>query len=175
MSNILHVLQWKIQLLFYKAYPGFQSHLRIARVWQAAPHLSSSWALSLFQSMKVLLPWDDIWCFIKIVWNNHGLKNTACHSVYSADDIYMLTLYLNAKEIIPFNLVWLGLTHSYGLGIFWSAKYGVSWSLLKDHKHASFHHNIVNDLYDLSYGLFHAISHFIGLPLAQQLVRAVRW
>jgi len=84
----------------------------------------------------------------------------------------MLTFCLDAKEIIPFNLVRLGLAHSCGPGIFRSAKYGVSWSLLKDHQLASFHRDLVNDLYDLPYGPFHAISHLVGLPLVQQLARA---
>jgi len=84
----------------------------------------------------------------------------------------MLTFCLDAKEIIPFNLVQLGFAHSCGPGIFWSAKYSVLLSLLKDHQLESFHHDLVNDLHDLPYGPFCAISHLVGLSLEQWLARA---
>jgi len=107
MANILHVLWWKIQLLSYKACPGFQPHFRITRVWHVAPHSSSLWTLSSLQSMKVLLPYNDTWHLIKTIWDNDGLRNTVCCSIYSAYDICWYSVWMLRKLflIILSNLV----------------------------------------------------------------------
>ena len=78
---------------------------------------------------------------------------------------------LDAKEIIAFNLVRLGLARANGPGIFRSAKFGVSWSLLSQTDLAVFNEHLVQDLRALPYGPFLALTRLLGLQQAQKISR----
>lgn len=119
--------------------------------------------------MRILLLCNGTWHLTKAVWVNHGPKNIVCLSIH----IYIPSFIISqdAKEIIPFNLVCPGLTHSSDPGIFHSTKYGTSWLLLQVNEISMIHTELIANLCDLPYGLFHIMVNLVGLPLEQQIVR----
>ena len=106
---------------------------------------------------------------IRIIWVSHGPKNI----VWSVSFLHprWLTSLLDVKEIIAFNLVRLGLARANGPGIFRSAKFGVSWSLLSQLDLDVFHEDLTQDLRDVPYGPFRALNRLVGLQLAQRISR----
>jgi hypothetical protein len=82
-----------------------------------------------------------------------------------------LTITSDAKEIIPFNLVRLGLAHSRGIGIFKSPKFGVSWSLLQPAELLSLNTDLLANFRDLPYGPFKALISLVGSDLAQEIAK----
>lgn len=76
------------------------------------------------------------------------------------------------KEIIPFNLVRMGLAKASGNGIFRSAKFGVSFTLLNDEELRVYHNDLVKSLRDQPYGPFVAMTRIVGLEGAELLASA---
>lgn len=76
------------------------------------------------------------------------------------------------KEIIPFNLVRMGLAKAKGNGIFRSAKYGVSFTLLDEGELSDYHTELVKSLKDQPYGPFVAMTSILGVEGAQLLASA---
>ena len=106
---------------------------------------------------------------IRIIWVSHGPKNIVCSISFLHPRC--LTSLLDAKEIIAFNLVRLGLARANGPGIFHSAKFSVSWSLLSQRDLDLFHEDLTQDLRDVPYGPFLALNRLVGLQLAQRISR----
>lgn len=76
------------------------------------------------------------------------------------------------KEIIPFNLVRMGLAKARGNGIFRSAKHGVSFTLLDRAELNVYHSNLVDSLKSLPYGPWVALTSIVGTEGAERLVSA---
>lgn len=76
------------------------------------------------------------------------------------------------KEIIPFNLVRMGLAKTRGNGIFKAAKYGVSFTLLEREEIIAYHSQLVASLKSLPYGPWIALTSIVGTEAADRLVSA---
>lgn len=75
------------------------------------------------------------------------------------------------KEIIPFNLVRMGLATSRGAGIFRSAKFNVSWFLLSSETIHSKYTQMIDTLEDRLYGPFRLVSQVTSLEMAREVSR----
>lgn len=101
-----------------------------------------------------------------IAWDPNGAENTVSDYIWQ---FYNSHSFSDMKEIIPFNLVRMGLAKAKGNGIFKSAKFGVSFTLLNEEELKDYHTELVTLLREQPYGPFVAMTSMLGVEMAQSL------